>query len=255
MSIRNYLLLGSAVLAIAACNNNANNGNTSEKDSITAVTTDTTAMNKLSAEEQSTGWNLLFNGTSLAGWRGYQNKSIDAWDVEAGTLHCNGHKENAAPTDLVTDSEYTNFELSIQWKISPASNSGIMFHVNEQYPQTYSSGPEYQIVDDKGWPGKLEPWQHTGCNYAMQVPKDSIPVNAVGEWNTTKIVVNNAHVEHWLNGKKILEYELWSPEWYKEKAAGKWKDDPEYGMSKKGHIALQYHGGDVWFRDIKLKQL
>jgi hypothetical protein len=174
--------------------------------------------------------------------------------VENGTLHCNGHKKDAAHTDLITDKQYKNFVLSLQWKISPASNSGIMFHVSEKYPHTYLSGPEYQIVDDKGWPGKLEPWQHTGCNYAMQVP-DTIPTNPVGEWNTSKIVVNGSHVEHWLNGTKLLEYELWSPEWEKQKAARKWKDAPGYGMSKTGHIALQYHGGDVWFRNIKLKTL
>lgn len=200
------------------------------------------------------GWVSLFNGKNLDGWRGYQHKSIAAWDVEDGTLHCNGHKQDAAHTDLVTDGEYKNFELSIDWKISPASNSGVMFHVNEKYPNTFNSGPEYQIIDDKGWPGTLEPWQHTGCNYAMQLP-DTVVTKPVGEWNTTRIVVRGAHVEHWLNGVKILQYEMWSPEWNKQKAAGKWKDTPEYGMSKTGHIALQYHGGDVWFRHIRIKQL
>lgn len=200
------------------------------------------------------GWISLFDGKDLAGWRGYQHKSTAAWDVVDGTLHCNGHKADAAHTDLITDGEYRNFELSIQWKISPASNSGILFHVSEKYPHTYTSGPEYQIIDDKGWPGKLEPWQHTGCNYAMQLP-DTVVTLPVGSWNTTRIVVRGAHVEHWLNGVKILQYEMWSPEWNKEKATGKWKDDPAYGMEKTGHIALQYHGGDVWFRNIKLKKL
>lgn len=88
----------------------------------------------------------------------------------------------------------------------------------------------------------------------MQVP-DIDKARPVGEWNTTKIVVNGSHVEHWLNGAMILQYDLWSPEWYKQKAAGKWKDDPAYGKFKTGHIALQYHGGDVWFRDIKIKVL
>jgi hypothetical protein len=212
------------------------------------------SVNRLSAEQQAAGWTLLFNGKNLDGWRGYQHKSIAAWDVENGTLHCNGHKKDAPPTDLITDSSYRNFELAIQWKISPASNSGIMFHVSEKYPQTFMSGPEYQIIDDKGWPGKLEPWQHTGCNYAMQVP-DTIPVKPVGQWNTTRIVVKGAHVEHWLNGMKILQYELWSPAWEKQKASGKWKDDAAYGMSRTGHIALQYHGGDVWFRKIRLRVL
>lgn len=254
--MKKYYLLCGIAIAFFSCNNSSSNAN-SQNDSATETVSSNAApaSNQLTTDEKADGWVALFDGKNLTGWRGYQNKSTDAWDVENGTLHCNGHKKDATPTDLVTDSEYTNFELSIQWKISPASNSGIMFHVNEKYPHTYLSGPEYQIIDDKGWPGELEPWQHTGCNYAMQLPDDSVPVNPVGEWNTTKIVVNNAHVEHWLNGKELLEYELGSPEWKKEKAAGKWKDDPEYGMSKTGHIALQYHGGDVWFRNIKLKQL
>ncbi|GAA4314749.1 DUF1080 domain-containing protein [Compostibacter hankyongensis] len=210
--------------------------------------------NQLSDQEKSDGWQLLFNGQNLDGWRGYKNGATTAWEAMNGTLHCDGHKKDAPAVDLITNDEYQSFELSLAWKISPASNSGIMFHVNEKYPTSSVSGPEFQIIDDEGWPGKLEDWQHTGCNYAMQLPT-SRPVKAVGEWNTTRIVVNGAHVEHWLNGEKILEYEMWSPEWEKQKASGKWKDHPEYGMSKSGHIALQYHGGDVWFRDIKLKKL
>lgn len=202
----------------------------------------------------SDNWISLFNGNNLDGWRGYQNHSIDAWSVEDGTIHCNGHKEGVAPTDLITDKEYGNFELSVQWKLSKASNSGILFHVDEQYPHTYTSGPEYQLIDDAGWVGTLEPWQHTGSNYAMQVP-DTIPTLPIGEWNTSKLVVNGAHVEHWLNGVKVLHYELWSPSWEAQKAAGKWKTDSAYGQSKSGHIALQYHGGDVWFRDLKIKPL
>lgn len=251
-----YLLAGMTVL-LFACNSAATNDSQGENDSASATTASAvagSATNQLSATDKADGWKLLFNGNNLEGWRGYQHKSISAWDVENGTLHCNGHKKDAPATDLITDDEYGNFALSIQWKISPASNSGIMFHVNEKYPHTYTSGPEYQIIDDKGWPGKLEAWQHTGCNYSMQVP-DSTPVKPVGQWNTTKIVVNGAHVEHWLNGMKILQYEMWSPEWEKQKAAGKWKNDSAYGMSKTGHIALQYHGGDVWFRNIKLKTL
>ncbi|TAN18436.1 MAG: DUF1080 domain-containing protein [Chitinophagaceae bacterium] len=211
-------------------------------------------VNQLSSGQKADGWILLFNGKNMNGWRGYQHKSTSAWDVEDGILHCNGNKKGAAPTDLITDGQYANFILTIQWKISHAANSGIMFHVNEDYPYTFTSGPEYQIIDDKGWPGKLEPWQHTGCNYAMQVP-DIDMTKPVGEWNTTKIVVNGPHVQHYLNGTLILQYDLWSPEWYKEKAKSKWKDDLAYGKFKTGHIALQYHGGDVWFRNIKLKVL
>lgn len=238
------------VVALFSCHSTGNNSN-GNSDSLS--NNNSAAKENISAKSTAK-WQTIFNGKDLTGWRGFQNKPTNAWEVKNGVLHCDGHKKGAAHTDLITDKEYKNFALSIQWKISPESNSGIMFHVSEKYPSTYLSGPEYQIVDDKGWSGGLAPWQHTGCNYAMQVA-DTIPVNPIGAWNTTKIVVNGAHVEHWLNGTKILAYELWSPEWEKQKSAHKWKDVAEYGMSKTGHIALQYHGGDVWFKNIKLKVL
>jgi hypothetical protein len=241
--MRRLCVLFALTLVYASCQWSASDsGQTSHKDSLA---TDSAS---------SGGWISLFNGENLDGWRGYQHHSIAAWSVEDGTIHCNGHKPGAAPTDLITDKEYASFVLSLQWKLSEASNSGILFHVDEQYPHTYTSGPEYQLIDDQGWVGPLEDWQHTGSNYAMQVP-DTIPARPIGEWNTTKIVVQGPHVEHWLNGEKILQYELWSPSWEAQKAAGKWKTDTAYGQSKSGHIALQYHGGDVWFRDLKIKTL
>lgn len=255
------LLIPALITSICwiSCQSNSSQQHSASEDSSTVVTAAAApsandSINQLSPDEQSGGWSLLFNGQTLDGWRGYQNKPITAWEAAEGTIHCNGNKKDAPAVDLITDKEYQNFELSIDWKIAPASNSGIMFHVDEKNDATYDSGPEYQIIDDEGWPGKLEDWQHTGCNYAMQVPAHR-SVNPVGQWNHTKIVVNNAHVEHWLNGEKILEYDLWSLEWKKQKAAGKWKDVADYGMARTGHIALQYHGGDVWFRNIKLKQL
>lgn len=219
-------------------------GDQSRKDPDTAAIDDKVADND---------WQLLFNGKDLSGWRGYQNKATDAWSVEDSVLYCNGHKEGVENTDLITEKEYQNFILSLKWKIAPASNSGIMFHVTEDQPQTYFSGPEYQLIDDKGWPDKLEPWQTSGSNYGTQAA-DSAKANPAGEWNTTKIVVNGAHVEHWLNGEKILRYELWNPDWEKQKLKN-WKNVPSYGMSPTGHIALQSHGGDVWFSDIRIKAL
>lgn len=233
------------VVALCSCHSTGNKSNNTDSPATAAENISSSA---------SSEWTVLFNGKDLSGWRGFQDKPIDAWEVVNGELHCDGHKKGAAHTDLITDKEYGNFVLSIKWKISPESNSGIIYRVSEKYPATYLSGPEYQIVDDKGWPGGLKPWQHTGSNYAMQVP-DTMAAKPVGEWNTSKIVVDGQHVEHWLNGVKLLEYELGSPEWKKQKAAEKWKDVEEYGMSKTGHIALQYHGGDVWFKEIKLKEL
>jgi hypothetical protein len=166
---------------------------------------------------------------------------------------------DAGHADLITDGEYGNFELSVDWKISPEGNSGIMYLVNEDNDEAFLSGPEYQLIDDAGYPEKIEPYQHTGSNYAMQAPSVDATKKA-GEWNNTKIIVKNGHVEHWLNGKKIVEYTLGSAEWKKQKTAGKWKDVPGYGASKKGHIAFQSsHSGietsGICFKNIRIKLL
>ena len=127
-------------------------------------------------------------------------------------------------------------------------------HIAKYHP-TYETGPEYQLIDDDGWPDKLEPWQKTGCDYAMHLPNDNKKLNPVGEWNTSKIIFNNGHAEHWLNGKKIITFEAWTDDWNKKKAAGKWKDHPDYGLAHTGVIALQEHGHKVYFKDIKIREL
>lgn len=248
------------LLILFSCQSSGNRSNynnaSEEGDATTVLTAKNAILDSVPADLKNQEWQSIFNGKDLTGWRGFKNKPLDAWDVGNGILYCDGHKKGVAHTDLITDKQYKNFVLSLKWKISPESNSGIMFHVTEDQPRTSLTGPEYQLIDDKGWSGKLEPWQHTGSNYAMQVTDpDSVSINPVGEWNTSKILVSGAHVEHWLNGKRILQYQLWSPEWEKQKAAGKWKNADSYGRSKTGHIALQYHGGDVWFKDIKIKTL
>jgi hypothetical protein len=199
------------------------------------------------------GWIKLFNGKDMTGWRTYQNRSSDSWEVVNGMLHCKGPKASKH-ADLVTNDEYENFELSIDWKMAPKGNSGILYLVKEDQKESYLTGPEYQLIDDEGYPEKLEEWQKTGANYAMNSAPDAKP-KAIGKWNNTKIKVNKGHVEHWLNGKKIVDYQIGSAEWNKNKAEGKWKDAAEYGVAKKGHIALQNHGSEVWFKNIKVKQL
>ena len=166
---------------------------------------------------------------------------------------------DAGNADLLTNGVYENFELDIDWKLSPQGNSGILYLVNEDYDQTFLSGPEYQLIDDDNFPEKIENWQKTGANYAMNPPAVKA-AKKPGEWNTTKIIVNKGHVEHWLNGKKVVEYTLWSDEWKKAKAAGKWKDAAGYAASKSGHIALQSSHSQVetsgiCFRNIKIRQL
>ena len=209
--------------------------------------------NTLSSKEKKEGWKLLFDGTTMNGWRIYQNKKVDDWDVKNGELYCKieGVTQRA---DLITNDKYENFELQIDWKIAPKENGGIIYMVTEDNGATYESGPEYQLIDDDGYPEKIKDVQLSGANYDMNPPTAKV-VKPVGEFNHTKIVVNKGHVEHWLNGTKVVDYQLWTSEWEQTKAKSKWKDVKTYGMSKAGHIGLQDHGGGVWFKNIKLKPL
>lgn len=212
--------------------------------------------NILTEQETSAGWKLLFDGKTLEGWRMYQNKAADAWGVKNGELYCKGSETDKSDlrADIITTDQFENYELSIDWKISPEGNSGIMYHVTEEFDAAYLSGPEYQLIDDEGFPEKLEDWQKTASDYAMYTAT-SRPTNPVAQYNTSKIVVNGAHREYWLNGVKVLEFEAWTPDWENRKATGKWKDTPGYGVAKKGHICLQDHGGGVWFKNIKIRLL
>ena len=211
--------------------------------------------NQLTAEETADGWKLLFNGQNMDGWKTYQGKENDSWEVVDGTLHCKPADAAKKRIDIHTLEQYGDFDLVFDWKIAPKNNSGVIYRSTEEFKESYLSGPEYQLIDDKGWPDKLTPGQLAGSNYDMNPAPDTKKINAPGEWNTGRIVAKGNHVEHWLNGEKILEYELHSPEWQKLKAVSKWKDAKGYGASAKGFIDLQDHGGEVWFRNIRIKTL
>lgn len=203
-------------------------------------------------------WISLFDGKSLAGWHGF-NKSgeVKNWIVEDGALVCLGAAKGDTGGDIVTDSEFTDFELEWEWKVDKGSNSGVMYHVVEdvKYKAPWETGPEYQIIDDVGYPDKLEEWQKAGNDYAMNEASKKKKLKPVGEWNTSKIVFKNAHVEHWLNGEKILEFDAWTDDWKMKRKTGKWKDYPDYGAAKTGKIALQDHGNKAYFRKIRIKEL
>jgi hypothetical protein len=214
--------------------------------------------NTLTAAERTAGWRLLFDGHTTAGWHPFgQPVSVvpskaNGWDVSEGTLVALGRGIETT-TDIVTNDDFADFELLIDWKIAPQANSGIFFHVVEQgQKEIYATGPEYQLIDDDWWKGPLEAWQKTGANYAMHAPLAKA-AKAVGQWNQTRIVVNGGHVEHWLNGVKTADYQLWSPEWLALKTGGKWKDYPAYGAAKQGKIGLQNHGNMSWFRNMKIR--
>lgn len=200
----------------------------------------------------------LFDGKSLAGWHAFNKPGeIQNWTIMDGAMVCLGAAEGDTGGDIVSDKEYENFELSWEWKIDKGGNSGVMYHVieDDKYKAPWETGPEYQLVDDISYPVKLEAWQLTGGDYAMNPPSDKKKLNPVGEWNSSKILFNKGHVEHWLNGDKIVEFTAWDSKWEHEKNTGKWKDYPDYGSAKKGRIALQDHGNKAYFKNIIIKEL
>ncbi len=215
--------------------------------------------NLLTDQEKQEGWKLLFDGKTLDGWRDFKGEGVITapWTAEKGTLTALG-KGSDSTGYIVTTNQYSNFILTFDWKISEGGNSGVLYHVLErpEYKTPYVSGPEYQVVDDLGWPGKLEEWQKSGADYAMYAA-DSTKKNLskAGSWNSAKIVFDNGHVEYWLNEEKIVEFEAWSEDWFARKGSGKWENAPEYGLARKGVFALQDHGSRSWYKNIKIKEL
>jgi hypothetical protein len=213
--------------------------------------------NILTEKEKQDGWQLLFDGKTTNGWKNYNASGVTGWSAEDGCLVASGTGADETGY-IITEKQYDNFELAFDWKIAAEGNSGVMYHVieSEKYKTPYMTGPEYQLLDDVGFPQKVENWQITGADYAMHIADSTVKkLNPVGQWNTTRIVFDNGHVEHWLNGAKIVEFEAWTPEWFALKNSGKWTMAPEYGLSETGYISLQDHGSKVWFRNMKIKQL
>ncbi len=204
----------------------------------------------LTAAEQADGWQPLFDGRSLSGWRGYKSTTPPAgWSAANGELVRNG-----AGGDLMTVEQYSDFELRLEWKISENGNSGIMYHVVTGDENPYESGPEFQILHNAGHKDGASPILSAGSNYAMHPPVKDV-TRPVGQWNDIRLIVKGTHVEHWMNGVKLLEFEQFSPDWYARLQASKFSEMPPYGRHMRGHIVLQDHGNVVTYRNIKIKSL
>jgi hypothetical protein len=213
-----------------------------------------TPPNTLSAAEKSEGWKLLFDGKTTEGWRKYRGTKVgDAWQIVDGALVLDTSKGKKGG-DIITVEEYGNFELIFDWKIAKGGNSGVMYRVTEGNDAPYMSGPEYQLLDNRGHADGKSPLTSAGSAYGVYAPlKDK--TRPVGDWNHSKIFVKGLHVEHWLNGEKLLSYDVGSDDWTKRVKASKWKDVPTYGRAMKGHIDLQDHGDVISFRNIKIRPM
>ncbi len=212
--------------------------------------------NTLSNAEKKAGWQLLFDGKTTSGWHGYNLSGFpDCWIIEEGafTMTTQGSAESQ---DIITDKKYRSFAFSIDFMLSPAANSGIIFQVEEnpKYKFPYETGPEFQVIDHLGWEVKLEDWQKCGANYAMYPPLVDHP-KPVGEWNQLLLVVDGNNVTQMLNGEIVVKYQKYSEDWNKLRNSGKWVDYPDWGKFDEGHISLQNHGTRVWYRNIKIKEL
>jgi hypothetical protein len=173
----------------------------------------------------------------------------DGWQVVDGAL-----TRVAGAGDLITIDQFANFELELEWNVSPGGNSGIFFRATEEAERIYETAPEMQVLDDAAHADGGNRLTSAGANYGLYAPPEGV-VKPAGEWHAVRIVVDSAHVEHWLNGVKVVEYDLWSPEWEAKVAASKFVEWPGYGRATRGHIGLQDHGDWVAYRNIRIREL
>ena len=220
----------------------------------------------ISCEKNESEWIDLFDGKSTDGWRAYNGKEIpEKWAAIDGELTFDTdlklEEEWIGGGDIIYyKEEFEYFELYLEWKLPKGGNSGVFYNVQEGFQAPYAISPEYQLLDDIGWEeinnAKLEEWQKAGANYAMhEADLSKKQLNPAGQWNSSKILYTEKKVQHWLNGKLLLEFVPYSKEWYLKRDSGKWDDYPDYGKFKKGYIALQDHDSPIWFRNIKIRKL
>ncbi len=208
--------------------------------------------------QKKSGFTPLFDGKTTTGWHTYGKEFAgQGWKAEEGVLHFNPKAINKDGGDLVTDKEYGNFHLKLEWKVSPGANSGIIFFVNEdlkKYNRTYLTGPEMQVLDNEGHKDGAITKHRAGDLYDI-IQSKSEPVKTVGEWNLAEIISNKGNLTFKLNGLTVVKTTMWDDNWKTLIAGSKFAKWEGFGTYKTGKIALQDHGDEVWFRNIMIKEL
>ena len=217
----------------------------------------TQTINQLTDVEKQQGWKLLFDGKTSRGWHTFNKKTFgEGWKIENGALYRAASIIKGEAGDICTDEVYENFDLKLQWKISKNGNSGIMFLVQESkdYDAPYLTGPEMQVLDNEGHPdGKIH--KHRSGDLYDLIASASEPVHGVGEWNDAEIILDHGILSLYLNGVQTVKTTLWDKNWDELVSGSKFSKMPGFAKSKSGHIDLQDHGNDVWFRNIRIKAL
>jgi hypothetical protein len=218
--------------------------------------------NSLSTQEKSEGWKLLFDGKTTNGWHSYGYSTVaNAWNIDDGSLHLDVADRKNWPAneskDILTNEEYDNFHLKVDWKLAKKGNSGIIVYVHEdkaKYRNTYETGPEMQVLDNAGHADAKIPKHRAGDLYDL-ISSSSEPVKPAEEWNHAEIMCKDGKLQFFLNGVSIVTTTMWNDSWEKMIAGSKFKSMPGFGTFKKGKIALQEHGEEVWFKNIKIRKL
>src|SRR5262249_30719728 len=230
---------------------------------IAASAQDKTPANQLTKAEKAAGWRLLFDGKSFDGWRGFHSDKVPGgWAIEDGCIKKipSLGEMGQAGGDLITVDQFDNFEFSVEWKLAKGSNSGIKYLISESLPPAGKSGVgfEYQVLDDDNHPDAkagINGNRTAGSLYDLIPASKAKKLNPIGEFNQTRIVVRGNHIEHWLNGVKTVEFDRTSDDYRKHLSESKFKNTKGFGEAKRGHILLQDHGDEVWFRNIKVRAL
>jgi arylsulfatase A len=212
-----------------------------------------------SAAGRSDDWIILFDGQSTAHWRGFQEQTFPeaSWKIDNGAL---SPRVDGPVIDLITRNQFQNFELELEWRVAPNGNAGIFFHVTEDHPQVWFTGPEFQVLDDQNHPDGLDPKTSAGSLFGLIAPSANKKLRPLGEYNQAKVVVRGPRVEHWLNGVKILEFNFDSDEFKRRVAGSKFNEMPDFARHRQGHVALQHASvsplkAPVWYRNIRIRPL